>query len=773
MLQDVHPRPIVAQGAIEAACGSVAPLFPLRGFVAVNPLQGFTGLPFAAACAALQDCTGARLLPDGAEFQRLPAALRDDALLRLGVPPGTSVPPAPPAAAALSFAATAESCLPGTLRLMRAMLGGFLASWFDAGQAAFGPPSGARLYTAWRAALPHDVSAEAAGFSGFRRHAAALPSRPETAIAQALAALEVPAALHDALMRRALGELGGWAGFAAARRWRAAQRDASDDTLLDLLAMRLSWDAALFATARAAPARGLWRQRLAAWRPALPDGAGEAALFWREFEAQRALLAALAAPAEAAARRAAPEARVQAIFCMDVRSERFRHALEHAMPALHSFGAAGFFGLPVALTAKAPEAPPRGGAGAPDDTPPEHRCPVLLAPSLPAHLPARPRGFAARCAEAWTRIRTGTLSALVFVEAAGLIYTGRLARGRAGGRPAPADTACLDGVAADEAAALLEAFLRAIGLTRDFAPLLLLVGHGSATVNNPEEAGLQCGACGGHAGDANAALAAHLLNDPAVRAALARRGIEIPGATKAVAALHDTGADTLHWLGALPEDATLLQLLRDVEAAAGLAGKAVRAARAPLLGTTPARLPARGVDWAETRPEWGLAGNAALIIGPRALTRGRDLAGRCFLHDYDAAADPDGALLAGIFAGPATVALSINLQYFASAMDPARCGSGDKLLHNVTGRLLALQGNDPVPGSGLARQSLFRGHDAAHAALRLSLLVAASPAQIDAALARVPEMARLVRGRWCHVFALDPAGPVSRRVCETWLQELP
>lgn len=62
--------------------------------------------------------------------------------------------------------------------------------------------------------------------------------------------------------------------------------------------------------------------------------------------------------------------------------------------------------------------------------------------------------------------------------------------------------------------------------------------------------------------------------------------------------------------------------------------------------------------------EMGLIHNAALVIGPRSLTRDADLAGRAFLHSYqpeDDDDDDDGSLLAAIFAGPMVVVHWINM----------------------------------------------------------------------------------------------------------------
>jgi uncharacterized protein YbcC (UPF0753/DUF2309 family) len=310
-------------------------------------------------------------------------------------------------------------------------------------------------------------------------------------------------------------------------------------------------------------------------------------------------------------------------------------------------------------------------------------------------------------------------------------------------------------------AALAAGALRNMSLVSNFARLVLLCGHGSESANNPYASALDCGACGGHAGDVNARLAAITLNDPSVRAHLARQGLVLPADTVFLAGLHNTTTDdvALFDLEQIPEshreDVTRL---RD---ALGRAGAAARRERAPALGLAgkpddqlDAALRARAVDIAQVRPEWGLANNAALVAAPRSRTAGLNLEGRVFLHDYEASADPDDKVLTLILCAPVVVASWINLQYYASRVDPVRYGSGNKVLHNVVGGLGVLEGNGGDLKVGLPLQSIHDGNAFTHEPRRLAVYIEAEPERIKRVLEKNPSVRQLFDHEWLHLFSL-------------------
>ncbi|MBE2248079.1 MAG: DUF2309 domain-containing protein [Myxococcus sp.] len=789
---------------MERACALIAPTWPLDRFIAVNPFWARAHTPMPQVASELGALSGARLLMPRAWFacELREGRLTVDDLREALAQRGSSATEQqllallhteePPVAARSRVVDVMDALPARQLELswrdfVVQRLSQLCASYFDESQAQRGPVGRGGLYSTWRRhALADHAPDLLMGARGYQATAAALPATAHELIALALAELEVPQEEHERYLQMLLLDLNGWASWCAYRRWTAGLAGQEDDHLVELLAIRLAWDWLLYRLGGRAVQAG-WRRAMAGW-PAV-DRAAQAArphdwVFQRAAERawQRALFQRLPDGA-AASRPEAPTA--QALFCIDVRSEVFRRALEAADARVQTLGFAGFFGLPVDYRPLAAEAarPQLPGLLAPKYRVSDAGAPRSLEPTRRARLQA---------SRAWSAFKSSPLSSFAFVESMGLFFAARLVsdafsrRARASEHPersgltasedaarAPRLTGRVDGtpLSIEERCQLAHGMLRAMSLTRGFAPLVLLVGHGSQTSNNPHEAGLDCGACCGQTGEVNARAAAALLNEAEVRAGLRARGVALPDTTHFLAALHVTTTDDVVIFdeAAVPEPHR--PALAELRATLTRASAAARRERAPKLGVPVledaalhAALVDRARDWAQVRPEWGLAGNAALIVAPRERTRHLDLEGRAFLHDYRFEEDPDESILELIMTAPMVVTNWINLQYYASTVDNARYGSGNKVLHNVVGGHLGVfEGNGGDLRIGLPLQSLHDGARWVHAPLRLSVVIEAPREAIDRVLTRHVRVRELVEHEWLHLFQLEGKAVHARR----------
>ncbi len=805
--------------AVAAACARIAPIWPLKNFVAVNPFLGLSDKSFSVATAWMERVARTEMLMPLAFYrEKIDAGIISDLDLEvaLAVAPNTlsrgklaslkrmtneeecSAPKAVVATVAQVLDRLADGDrYASRTAFMVEEISRWCAAYFDEGQAAWKAPWRSRKpYAAWREAMRYDQNPETMGVRGFRATIASLPEDPLETIQLIIDALRIPERAWEEYLFRALFDIQGWAAYARYRVWESELHDRKDDTLVELLAIRVAWGYALFQQRKDASFQSAWAEAMAnAARP--PDDDAPDALDARvargvlqgayEHAFQRRLLGQLTRPPVADV----PEERpaVQAAFCIDVRSEVYRRALETVSDQIETLGFAGFFGFPIEYV---PIGNTKGGA----------QCPVLLKPSVVVCESVggadheqqtdilKVRLVRRRAGKAWKAFKQSAVSSFTYVETMGLAFAGKIAGDSVGWtRPVPdpnregLDAAVADrlgprleedivdgratGFASELRVDMAEAVLRAMSMTRNFARLILLTGHGSLSVNNPHASALDCGACGGHTGEANARVAAAILNDPSVRTGLAARGIVIPDDAWFLGCLHDTTTDSVRIFNADATPTSHAADLRRVRTWLEQASSRAREERSALLGLRQRndvhkQIMLRSRDWSQVRPEWGLAGNAAFIAAPRARTAGVNLGGRAFLHTYDWRADTEFTVLELIMTAPMVVASWINLQYYGSTVNNRIFGSSNKTLHNVVGALGVLEGNGGDLRTGLPWQSVHDGHKLVHEPLRLSVIIEAPLDAINAVIARHVAVRQLVENKWLHLFAIEPEGGLYR-----------
>ena len=147
-------------------------------------------------------------------------------------------------------------------------------------------------------------------------------------------------------------------------------------------------------------------------------------------------------------------------------------------------------------------------------------------------------------------------------------------------------------------------------------------------------------------------------------------------------------------------------------------------------------------------PEWGLARNAALIIGPRSLSVEANLERRVFLHSYEPLHDPEGVALETILTAPLVVAHWINAQYYFSSVDPNVFGAGSKTTHNLVGGAGVLTGPAGDLRLGLPWQSVGVRQGLYHEPLRLLVVVDAPRERIQRIVQQADVVKHLVHGEW-------------------------
>ena len=561
----------------------VSPVWPLRDYVAVNPYGGLADQKFLDARAYLQglsSCETLMPLPyyqkrflDG-RFGRAEVHQAIDEMVADQIPGAESLnanaifvmlenfsitqSPATNAKPRLQALSQQYDAANGTdwTATITDEISKFCSAHYDEGQAVWASPwQELSLYEAWRSAAQHDRRVELLGISGVRQLAAELPHTPESAVFVLLTELGVPQGLWERYLLCIALTIPGWSAWTKYKTVESGKQDIEVPDFPALLAMRLTYEVAMcrqfdcqvdLEPAQSAAAADLGRDEGLLGMTLLR--ANEIGFRKRVLEGIQARPNRRPSSKHSVGRRLA-----QMVFCIDVRSERIRRHLEATSSDIETFGFAGFFGLPFEYVRMGDES----GTS---------QLPVLLDPQFKVYedVPcghdgtkhAKEHRSRIRCLRyLWKRFQTSAVSCFAFVETTGLLFAGKL-MSRTFGNPSRSSqsdgvTACehgklgpslrdlqTQGISSVAQVDMAEAMLRGIGLTSDFARLVVLCGHAATTENNPLQAGLDCGACAGHSGEPNARFGARLLNTSHVREGLADRGIEI--------------SDDVHFLAGVP-----------------------------------------------------------------------------------------------------------------------------------------------------------------------------------------------------------------------------
>jgi len=715
------------QAMVNNASQFISPVWPIETFIACNPLQGLESLPFEEALE---------------EANRIYGANNTEIELHL------------------------------INREMIKWCGVFL----DIGQGAIEMPRRSEgFYNSFRMLSIEDKRLHQ-GVKKNRDWLLSLPKQAESAIEVCLEKLGVSLEDQEDFIKESLSYLPGWAGYV---KWRTVWRNPSSSadktpvTLVDFVAVRLIITTILWPEACLKQSNCIAR---GVQNPLIKK------MECLENKFSQSLLQKILSHQGVKQDRLKSRPDAQLVFCIDVRSEPFRHCLEKT-GHYETFGFAGFFGLPVRIH--------HYNTGESSDS-----CPVLLKPRYDIHeipimqsLPCVKRNMHGkermnRLKHAYQDLKYNFSTPFSLVETLGAwCGVSMLARTLAPVSSAKCvswltkkmmptvDTQpivtlnkgdSLSGIAPAEQILYAEAVLRMMGLTDNFAKLVLFCGHGSTTQNNPYASALDCGACGGNHGGSNAKILAAILNRQAVRASLCERGIIIPEDTQFKAAEHNTTTDAVDIYAEDNENEVHSDLIKSIQIDLIAAQKMNSDNRCKTFGESHYKnsihaTQKRSHDWSEVRPEWGLARNAAFIIGPRRLTTSIDLEGRCFLHSYEWEQDENGTSLETIMTAPMVVAEWINTQYLFSTLDNVAYGSGSKITHNVTAKIGVMQGNGSDLMHGLPLQSvMMTDEESYHEPQRLLTVIYAPRSTINTIIERQEILQTLFFNGWVKLIAIEP-----------------
>jgi uncharacterized protein YbcC (UPF0753/DUF2309 family) len=801
-----------AQAALNAV-DKIAPSWPLDQMIAVNPLWSLRNKPFKTVSAELAALGGRTCLWGAGEYMALykRGDITDDALLQAAKLDDSdmsitqlvdalqsSTTPVAQWKTILSLvdqnkvdqqAHSQDTWQDSWGEAITQYISQFCAAHYQQQQPLLQQKNGTALYQHWLTHISNDRGV-GVSMSSSRLHQqfAELPNSEHALIEMAVSVLGVQDDVVEDYFHSLLLDISGWASYVAYLRWQQAlgEKDSSDgqDDGIALLAIRLAWDLVLYKQSVAAnSALSLdWQQEQLTLADSVAEHKQHQQILWiwaraLELSEQQRLQSTIKS-SYSNIKPQSSDIKLQALFCIDVRSEVIRRALESQSEGIQTLGFAGFFGLPIAYQ------PQYTNLSRP-------QLPGLLAPAITARqsngqkhgqknsaLSTIYQKIAPLKKQAhWQRWGQSAGSGFSQVESAGWLYGIKMLKQTffPQAEESPLDQLSHHGdwelyrddqpLSVDDKATLCSGILSVMGIT-DFADTVLLVGHGSHSANNLHAAGLNCGACGGQTGEVNVRVLAQLLNDSEIRAALADKH-RIPSNTQFIAALHNTTTEEITCFAGMNNI-----VMQEIQQWLQQATAAAQQDRAPTIDPSWPTLSAPALhkkfiqqshDWSQVRPEWGLANNNAFIIAPRAWTKQANLRGRVFLHDYQHQKDTSGSTLELLMTAPMIVTHWINMQYNASTTDNDHYGSGNKVLHNaVGGNVGVFEGNGGDLRIGLSKQSLHNGTKWMHTPQRLCVYIAAPQSNISKIVERHEMLQQLINNEWIYVFSWQPEEGIVR-----------
>ncbi|SMG40331.1 hypothetical protein SAMN05661096_02735 [Marivirga sericea] len=796
--------------ALHTAAKKIAPLWPLENFVAVNPYLGLSGHSFESIARQLSFQAGIQttmprdyylkaiqenklLLEDieivlaknkTIEYDDAPSFIRDLKSKDFEKVKTPKVNTVAEVARKISSANWPD--------FMLDCISSWASSYFDQAQSQWKKDKHQlSLFSAWKIEAETNRSPSLMGLKGFHQLITELPDNPTEAAKIAIDSLgldeeALPIYLHSLLLR-----VGGWSSYIAHFDWDSNRYGREEELVSEFLSILVCWEYGIFNALKNPVLESQWKiAKEEMIKKGFSEGSNSAIsdlLILQEaydLSAQRKLTGKFKVKVQSNQENI--KCKVQAVFCIDVRSEVYRRNLESVAPEFETLGFAGFFGFPINFVKvghddgydQCPALIPSGYKVLEKIDDQNQNEKVILRRKLN-------RAFSF----AWKSFKSSAITSFGFVSPVGLSLLPKLFTDSFGiTRPVPhpqhnglskkeienlsvdiesrQNGGQITGIPLADRVNMAKGALQAMSLTNNFARMIMIVGHGSTSVNNPHASGLDCGACAGQSGEANAKVASVILNDKEVRRQLAIDNIFIPDTTYFLACLHDTTTDEVSLFNTDLVPDSHQEDLENIKQRIRQAGKSARAERVLRMsmegdGDIDSFVRSRSNDWSQIRPEWGLAGCSSFVVAPRTITRGLNLEGRSFLHSYNWKDDKGFAVLEAIMTAPMIVTSWINLQYYASTVDNKHFGSGNKTLHNVTSGVGVLEGFAGDLRSGLPMQSIYDGVNYQHEPLRLSVVINAPKEAMIQMLEKHDSVRELCDNRWIFLMAMNDEGEVT------------